>query len=237
LQALVEDRQRKAANLKKTVQGVALNMVAWLLALALSAVAGVRFSRQLWVARRPPPGPPAARAWQRCAAGGAAWEPLPQPWRWARHAAAPRASPARPSSSTLSPPLTATATTHSCRISGNTCDSPQMALVHRLQPGFEEHFGLLAGLLGSLGLALWVAAKLMWRLLPVLTKRDVKRLQVGGCGKWVGGGVGQVGGCGQLCQLGQGGSYNCMAQGQGCAPDTPACTPSASHHLPHPPRT
>jgi hypothetical protein len=65
----------------------------------------------------------------------------------------------------------------------------QLALVRRLQPGFEEHFGLLAGLLGFLILAVWGAAKFMWRLLPVLTKKDVKRLQVGpvGCGLgWLG---------------------------------------------------
>ncbi len=52
-----------------------------------------------------------------------------------------------------------------------------MRLVHKLQPGFAENFGLLMGLLGSMALALWVAAKIMWRPVAVLSKKDVKRLQ------------------------------------------------------------
>ncbi len=52
-----------------------------------------------------------------------------------------------------------------------------MRLVRKLQPSFAENFGLLMGLLGSMALALWVAAKIMWRPVPVLTKKDVKRLQ------------------------------------------------------------
>ncbi len=47
LQNIELDKQHKAANFKKALQGVALNSLAALLLLALAAVAAVRFSRQL----------------------------------------------------------------------------------------------------------------------------------------------------------------------------------------------